>query len=531
MADHTALDFISLRDRMVELGKSRFPSIDWDSELVPERWLIEQFAFVGERLGFYNANNARESHLGTAVQRRSQIAHAKVVAEALLGARAARATVTFSIAATTTGDVVFPAGTTTPRTEEVTDPIRFQLLADVTIAAGQTSASGTVEHSEPHEDVFTSTDRPNQEFILSQTPYLEDRSDDVSTVVTAANGSYTRVDSFLESTASDRHFTVTVDNLDRATLRFGNGTSGAIPTGNVTVTYRTGGGAAGNVPDGAIKVLEGQWTDSLGNAVTVTVTNAAAAEGGDDRESVAEARERLPRAARTREVAVAREDYEDAALQVAGVARALALTRAEDATVDENTVIVYPVPTAGGAPSDALKTLVRAQFLQVSGYPAPPYRAFQNLDLRVQTPLYTTINVRTKVYLRAGVTGSVGKARIVAALTDYFSPTITAARLIELAPLVARARGVTAADGTAVLNNPLVNFGYYLQDVDGEPIGSYPLDDIRNLIHDVPGVARVAGDSEGLLLNDVAQDAALEAWGFPVLGTVTVVDAKTGLVL
>ncbi len=532
MADQTALDFVSLRDRMIESGKSRFPDIDWDSPLVVERWMIEQFAFVGERIGFYNTNNARESRWGTAAQRRSQIALAKLIAEPLIGARAARAEVTFSITGTTAGDVIFPAGTTMPRTEEVTDPIRFQLLADVTIPAGQTSASGTVEHSEPHDDGFTSTDRPNQEFILSQTPYLEDRSeDDVSTVVTAANGTYTRVDTFLDSTASDRHFTVTVDNLDRATLRFGNGTSGAIPAGDITVTYRTGGGAAGNVPAGAIKVLEGQWTDSLGNPVVVTVTNAAAAEGGDDRESVAQARERIPRAARTREVAVAREDYEDAALEVAGVARALALTYAEDTTVDQNTVIIYPVPTAGGVPNDTLKTLVRAQFLQVSGYPAPPYRAFQNLDLRVQTPLYTTINVRTKVYFRAGVTGSVGKARITAALTDYFSPTITAARLIELAPLVARARGVTSADGTAVLNNPLVNFGYYLQDVDGEPIGSYPLDDIRNLIHDVPGVARVAGDSEGLLLNDVAQDVALEAWGFPVLGTVTVVDAKTGLVL
>lgn len=525
MADQTALDYVSLRDRMVASGKSRFPDIDWDSPLVVERWMVEQFAFVGGRLGFYNTNNGRESRWGTATQRRSQIAAAKLVAVPLFGATAARATETFLLSGATAADVVLPTGTPV-RTEVIASPIVFRLLADLTIVAGQTSASATVENSEPQEDSFTSTDRPNQEIVLTQTPFL-----DGSVVVTAANGTFTIVDNFLDSAANDKHFTVSVDNLDRATIRFGNGSAGAIPTGTITLAYRTGGGLAGNVPAGAIKVLEGTWTDLNGNPVTITVTNAAAAEGGDDRESVAAARERIPRAVRTVEVAIARQDYEDGALEVTGVSRVLALTREEEPSVEENSVIVYVVPDGGGAPSADLKTAVKAQFKQQTGYPAPPYRAFQNLDLRVQTPLYTTIDVRVKVYLRSGITQAVGKARIEAALTDYFSPTITAARLIELAPDVAKARGITAADGVSVLTNPLVDFGYSLQDVDGQPIGSYPLSDIYNLIHDVPGVARIAGDSEGLLLNGVAQDVQLYAWGFPVLGGVVVVDAKTGLAL
>lgn len=529
--DYTAQDFTTLRDRGLSLGRSRFPDIDWDSELVPERWMLEQVAHLGDKLFFCAGNIARESRWGTAVQRRSQIAHAKLVGATLRTARAARATVTFQIVATTAGTVTLPAGTA-PRTEEVTDPLYFQLLEDlvVDVASGTTTATAIVENSEAQEDSFASTDRPNQEFVLSQTPFLEDRDeDDPSTSVVFANGEYERVDSFIDSGPGDRHFTVTVDNLDRATLRFGNGTAGAIPTGTGTVTYRTGGGLAGNVPAGAIKVLDGSFTDGAGNPVTITVTNAAAAEDGDDRESVAQARERIPRVARAREVAVAREDFEDGALEVAGVARALALTYEEDSTVDQNAVIIYPVPTAGGVPSEGLKTAVKAQFIQQTGYPAPPYRAFQNLDLRVQTPLYTTITPRARVYFRSGVTDAIGGAAVRAALTDYFAPTILASRLIELAPNIAAANNVTRADGDTVIANPLVNFGFYLQDSDGEPFPGYPFSDVYNLIRDVPEVARIAGDSEGLLLNGVAQDVAIVAWGFPVLGTAVVINAKTGV--
>src|SRR4029079_2562992 len=136
-----------------------------------------------------------------------------------------------------------------------------------------------------------------------------------------------------------------------------------------TVTYRTGGGARGNVPTGAIKVLEGTFTDGAGHPVTITVTNAAKAEGGDDRESVVAARERIPRAVRTVAVAVAREDFEAGALAATGAARALCLHRPEELSVALNTKILYVVPTDGGAPSDALKDAVRAQFIQVTGYP------------------------------------------------------------------------------------------------------------------------------------------------------------------
>ena len=44
------------------------------------------------------------------------------------------------------------------------------------------------------------------------------------------------MENFLNSTPADRHFSVVVDQNDRATIRLGNGVQGAIPAGTVTIT-------------------------------------------------------------------------------------------------------------------------------------------------------------------------------------------------------------------------------------------------------------------------------------------------------
>jgi hypothetical protein len=129
---------------------------------------------------------------------------------------------------------------------------------------------------------------------------------------------------------------VLVDQNDRATIRFGNGASGAPPTGTVQVTYKTGGGAGGNVDAGRLVVLEGAFTDVHGHPVQVSVTNADPASGGTDRQSVAAAKLLAPESLRTLTRTVTREDFEINARRVPGVARALMLTSNEDVSIDEN---------------------------------------------------------------------------------------------------------------------------------------------------------------------------------------------------
>ena len=129
--------------------------------------------------------------------------------------------------------------------------------------------------------------------------------------MSAANGAYTEEDSLLGSGPNDRHFVVLVDQSDRATVRFGNGTSGAPPTGTVQITYKTGGGSDGNVDAGRLVVIEGAFTDVHGHPVQISVTNEYAASGGSDRQTVASAKLLAPESLRTLTRTVTREDFEE----------------------------------------------------------------------------------------------------------------------------------------------------------------------------------------------------------------------------
>ena len=241
--DYTDKDFDALRARLIELIRSVFP--DWSDFEVAGfgNVLLEMFAFVGDVLGFYLDNQARESRLATATQRKNVIALARMLGYRLHGAQAATANVSFTLSRKPSADVVIPAGSVV-RTQEVTEPVRFQLLSDVTFAAGTDTLTQTaiVEHSETRTQRYDTQGLANLDVPLDFTPYL-----DGSATVTAANGDYAEEESLLGSEPNDRHFMVLVDQNDRATIRFGDGANGAPPTGTVEISYKTGGGADGKV--------------------------------------------------------------------------------------------------------------------------------------------------------------------------------------------------------------------------------------------------------------------------------------------
>ena len=79
------------------------------------------------------------------------------------------------------------------------------------------------------------------------------------------------------------------------TIRFGDGTFGAVPPPHTsfTVLYRVGGGSAGNVPaDTILTVAPGQ----LQAGVVSACTNPFPADGGTDAETIAQVRARAPQA-------------------------------------------------------------------------------------------------------------------------------------------------------------------------------------------------------------------------------------------
>lgn len=493
-SDYTDKDFDSLRLRLQNLVRTVFP--EWTDFNVANfgNILVELYAFVGDVLTYYQDNQARESRILTATQRKNLIALAKLIGYRPAGAQAATVDVVFSLAAAPLADVAISAGTPVS-TRAVTDPLKFQLLADVVIAAtaNPPQATGTVEHSESDMEVFISTSLPNQQFILPTTPYLDD-----SASVVAGNGTYEEVRNFLASTPTDLHFITVVDQNDRATVGFGNGVNGAIPTGTITVNYKVGGGAEGNVEANSLTKLDGSFTDVDGNSVSLSVTNPTPAAGGTDRQTIEQIQILAPESIRVVERTVSREDFEINARQVSGVVRALMLTSNELAAIAENAGVLFVVPVGGGPPSAAIKEAV----LEMVTVTKPNTLTFQ---VAVQDPLYLPINVQATVYLRQGVSAVVVRARIMDALNAFFA--------------------ISLANGTP---NPDIDFGFNVKDADGNPAGEVAWSDVEDTVRNVVGVRKIGPGPTDFMLNGARQDVPLGLQQFPILGTVTIVNGDTG---
>lgn len=493
--DYTDKDFDSLRARLISLVRSAFP--EWTDFNVANvgNVLLESFAFVGDVLLFYQDRQASESRITTAQLRKSLLGLAKLLGYEPAGAAAATVELTVTLSAVPVGNVVFAAGDTF-RTLEITDPVVFQVLTDTTLPGGTDPPVVLlqVENSSDSQEVFSSTGLANQEITLADTPYI-----DGTASVVAADGSYTEVDNFLSSTSADRHYTLEVDENDRATITFGNGINGTIPSGSITVDYQTGGGSTGNVEAGAIQRSDQNYTDSLANPITIaSVTNLLPATGGDDRETVEQIRFNAPESLRTLTRTVAREDYEINARAVAGVSRALMLTSNERAAIAENTGQLHIIPDGGGLPTQTLKDAVYTQVTET-------YPNTLTFLVDVVDPEYLTVDVQATVFLARGASATTVNAAIRANLAAFFA--------------------LENDDGSVNTN---VDFGANLLDVDGEPTGEIAWSDVFNVVRDTTGVRKLGDTLGSFVLNGEQRDVAIEPQEFPVLGTVTLLNGDTG---
>lgn len=498
--DYTDKDFDALKARLEKLIRSVFPT--WTDFNVANFGviLLESFCFMGDVLTSYQDNQAGESRWSTARQRKNMIAMAKLIGFSPDGAKAATVDVTITALDQGTGgapvgSVTIPAGTIVS-TAEVAEPAEFQLLSDAVIAAGASPSTATVsaEHSANAEDVFVSRGTPDQEFTLGETPYLDD-----SAIVTAGDGAYTQVDDFLSSLGTDRHFTVVVNENDEALVRFGDGTNGKIPVGTITVSYKTGGGDL-KVEAGTLVIIDGAFTDSLGNPLLVTVTNASESSGGLARQSVERIRVAAPESIRVNERAVSREDFEIVARDNASVARALMLSADESSAVAENSGILFIVPEGGGTPSQALLDEVAAEFEPTGSRPK-----LLGFRLLVQVPIYLDVDVVARVYLSKDTKQATAGAAIRASLIELFA-------LVD-------------ENGSP---NERVGFGFDFKDVDGNAAGEIDLSTVYNAVRDTTGVRKIGTAAGDFTLNGEHDDVALELQEFPRLGTVTLIDGDTG---
>jgi len=164
---------------------------------------------------------------------------------------------------------------------------------------------------------------------------LELRVDDVQ---------WSAVGDLFEAGGNERVYATEVDGDGAMTVRFGDGTTGArLPSGrkNVTALYRVGLGEDGNLDAGAIANLLDRPKGLKG------ATNPVASVGGTEPEDREQLRENAPNTVRTFERVVSLRDFEDAAREYVGVAKARAYHEL-DAMGEQ--VVTLTVAGEGGEP-------------------------------------------------------------------------------------------------------------------------------------------------------------------------------------
>ncbi len=481
----TGSDYDAIRADLVDKIAAAFPEWTDASPANPGMVLVELMAYVGDLVRYYQDRQVLEALLPTAVERANVVRHLQAIGYALGTASAASADVVFTLAAAPVAAVTIEQGDRFT-TEDGT--VTFEADARYEIAAGATSVAGTVVQGETvTEDIGASDGSAGQRYTLGQYPFLWD-----SETVLVDGVTWTRVDSLLDATAGAQVYRVEVyptgdtAQEDQAVLVFGDGTNGAIPgTGaQLTASYRIGGGRAGNVDAGTITRVDKSYIDAAGNPVRLSVTNPAAASGGAERETVLHGKVYGPRALATGSRSVSAADFRTNAERVAGVARALALTVEDDATLPENTVALYVVPDGSGTPSRALLSAV--EYAVTTTYPKPAT---------------TRLLVLPAVYVDVALVGTCYVERDAAGLAPSFARLQDVADAIEVALIgTDDSRGYFHAGGI----NPdtlrhWIDFGQRVA-----------LSKLYDLVQSVDGVARVT-------LTSPTGDAVLGARYFPRL--------------
>ncbi|HEY0698751.1 MAG TPA: hypothetical protein VGD43_13190, partial [Micromonospora sp.] len=91
---------------------------------------------------------------------------------------------------------------------------------------------------------------------------------------------------------------------------------------------------------------------------------------------------------------------------------------------------------------------------------------------------------------------------------------------------------LTTGSGDDLADNPNVDFWFNAaQNSEGEFDGVIAFSDLYNVARDISGVRKIKDGLNGFLVNGAAQDLTGEPYEFPVLGTVTILNAETGTAL
>ena len=387
--DYTSRDFSAIRDDLYSLIPIFAPQ--WTSRDPNDIGIaiLEMFAHMADVLHYYIDRAASESFISTASQRDSVIKIAKMLGYTPTDTSPATVTLTFQNS--TTSSITVPAKTQAEASVVIDGTLTkliFETDASVTVPAktGSTPGTATVVATQGYtvsdELLGASDGTAGQVFVLSDSPVIQD-----SISIVVGTTVYNSTPHLIEAGSGDAVFSSETDADYVTSVEFGDNVGGKIPPTNsqIYATYRVGGGSEGNVGIGTITTLLTNYQAGL------TVNNAEAALGGADIESIESIRINAPLSVSSGNRAVTLGDYASLAVQVTGVAKAVARA----AAFTNVTLYVAPFGDRGTTGTELTDVFVNlANKVKLYLEPKMPPGA----SVTVLPPTFVPINITAVIY-------------------------------------------------------------------------------------------------------------------------------------
>lgn len=328
LVDFSTADFDEFKESFQTYIKAVYPS-EYNNFVESDlgQMLSELFAYMGAVLSFKADALAQESYISTAKTSEGLLKLLELIGIELRGPIPAKATCTLTTDTTISPgqELVIPEAQRTVDTVSTRDnlPLSFTLYKvdsngdidmqsqDLSIPAADFNADlSTVEGLLLLEGRMQTLGGTFAQSVTNQTVDLPLPSViDGSVIVSAVDGFYTEIENIWFASGGSKVFQRKNNEDFSCRLIFGDGVVGKAPPPNTdyVILYRTGGGLRGNVTTGALS-KSGPATQG-GSEVNITYSNRSAATGGQDAQSIEEARRFGPMWFATQYRAVTGADY------------------------------------------------------------------------------------------------------------------------------------------------------------------------------------------------------------------------------
>jgi hypothetical protein len=344
--NYTNKEYASIREELLKqvgiITKGRYTNLN---ESDPGIALIELYMSMVDNLLFYQDMMIQELYLSTARQRRNVINLVRLIGYEFRGSTAA--TGNLSVVITPGTYPIYPVtilkGTQFSATGLTTNKqVIFTTTADGALSSASDVKLLPVIQGIGAQDIFTATGTAS--FKVKLTSSTVEKTSivvklDISNTGYTLAELWTPVDSFYETTNISTVYKVEVDEYSQVSIIFGNGVFGRSPSLNtkIYVDYVVTNGSDGNVgPNNITTVISGYPLiyDRANNQAQITIRMSTATSGGQDTETIEEAKEAAVGQLFSQKRALTKEDFKFITEALANVDKAIAWGEAEEQAPD-----------------------------------------------------------------------------------------------------------------------------------------------------------------------------------------------------